>query len=85
MDVHPATFTPAGDGVCRMDNGDDWIYPGRGFSGVGDILGKEVPCLTPDVVMINHTTGYVLDEAHQRDVIALGERYGLPLPKFVRG
>ena len=49
------------------------------------MLGKKVPCLTPDVAMINHTIGYVLDEAHQRDVIALSERYGVPLPKFVRG
>jgi hypothetical protein len=32
--------------------------------------------------MVNHTTGYALDEAHQRDVRALAERYGLRLPPF---
>jgi len=82
VDVHPASFTPTGNGVYRMANGEDWIYPAEGFSGVGCILGHEVPCLTPEVVMINHTTGYALDEEHQRDVIALGERYGIPVPEF---
>jgi hypothetical protein len=32
--------------------------------------------------MVNHTTGYALDDDHERDVRALGERYGIPLPEF---
>ena len=80
VDVHPASFTSAGDGIYRMANGDDWVYPAEGFRGVGSILGQEVPCLTPEVVMVNHTTGYALDEDHQRDVIALGERFEIPVP-----
>jgi hypothetical protein len=82
IDVHPARFLPSGDGVYRMADGRDWVYPAAGFSGVGRVLGHEVPCLTPAVVMVNHTTGYRLDEEHQRDVIALGERYGIPVPEF---
>jgi hypothetical protein len=39
----------------------------------------------PEVVMMSHTTGYALDDAHQRDVRALGERYGIPVPDFERG
>jgi lincosamide nucleotidyltransferase A/C/D/E len=84
VDVHPASFTPTGDGMYRRADGEDWIYPAAGFGGVGRILGREVPCLTPEVVLVNHTTGYALDEAHERDVIALAERYGLPLPEFRR-
>lgn len=82
VDVHPASFRPNGDGVYRMENGEDWTYPAAGFAGVGRVLGCEVPCLSPEVVLVNHTTGYALDEAHQRDVRRLGERYGLPLPAF---
>lgn len=82
VDVHPAAFVASGDGIYRMTNGEDWVYPAAGFRGVGLILGREVPCLTPEVTMINHTTGYVLDEDHQRDVEALSERYGIPLPEF---
>jgi lincosamide nucleotidyltransferase A/C/D/E len=82
VDVHPASCTPSGDGVYMMPNGENWVYPAEGFGGVGRILGHEVPCLTPQVMMINHTTGYVLDRAHQRDVIGLGERYGIPVPAF---
>ena len=82
VDVHPASFTPTGDGLYTMANGEDWIHPADGFSGSGRIRGREVPCLTPEVVMVNHTTGYALDEAHQRDVIALSERFGIPVPEF---
>jgi lincosamide nucleotidyltransferase A/C/D/E len=84
VDVHPASFTPAGDGIYRRASGEEWIYPAAGFVGVGRILGRDVPSLTPEVVLVNHTTGYALDEAHRRDVTALCERYDLPLPEFRR-
>jgi len=82
VDVHPASFNASGDGIYRMASGEDWVYPAAGFAGEGRILDRPVPCLTPEVVLVNHTTGYALDEAHQRDVRALSERYGLPLPRF---
>jgi lincosamide nucleotidyltransferase A/C/D/E len=84
VDVHPVSFTPAGDAVYRMANGEDWIYPAAGFGGVGRILGRDVPSLTPEVVIVSHTWGYALDEAHQRDVQSLSERYGIALPRFRR-
>jgi lincosamide nucleotidyltransferase A/C/D/E len=84
VDVHPVTFTADGVAAYRMANGEDWVYPEDGFTGVGRILGREVPCLTPEVVMVSHTTGYALDEAHQRDVTALGERFGIAAPRFRR-
>src|SRR5690242_10185084 len=82
VDIHPASFTPQGDGLYRTESGLDWIYPASGFTGTGRILGREVPSLTPEVVVVNHATGYALDEAHQRDVLALAERYDLPVPDF---
>jgi lincosamide nucleotidyltransferase A/C/D/E len=82
VDVHPASFRPNGDGLYRMANGEHWIYPAAGFGGHGRILGREVPCLTPEVVIINHTTGYTLDAAHQQDARALSAHYGIALPDF---
>jgi lincosamide nucleotidyltransferase A/C/D/E len=82
VDVHPASFTPDGDGVYKLHGGGDWIYPAAGFLGVGRILGEEIACLTPEVVLVNHSTGYVLDPEHERDVRALAARYGLPVPDF---
>jgi lincosamide nucleotidyltransferase A/C/D/E len=84
VDVHPASFRDDGDGVYAMSDGGEWIFPAAGFGGSGIILGRSVPCLTPEVVMVNHTTGYALDDEHERDVRALGERYGIPLPEFRR-
>jgi lincosamide nucleotidyltransferase A/C/D/E len=80
VDVHPVSFRPNGDGVYRMADGRDWIYAAAGFRGTGHVLDQEVPCRTPEVMMVCHTTGYLLDEIHQRDVAALGARYGIPLP-----
>ena len=82
VDAHPVVFGADGDGVYKMWGGGEWIFPAAGFEGRGCILGRPVPCLTPEVVMVNHTTGYALDEAHQQDVRALGERYRIPVPEF---
>jgi lincosamide nucleotidyltransferase A/C/D/E len=84
VDVHPAAFNADGEGVYQTVGGGEWIFPAGGFGGVGRILGRPVPCLTPEVVLVNHTTGYALDEEHERDVRALAERYSLPLPEFRR-
>lgn len=78
------SFGPDGDGVYAMAEGGEWIFPAAGFGGSGLILGRRVPCLTPEVVLVNHTTGYALDEEHERDVRALGGRYGIPVPPFRR-
>jgi lincosamide nucleotidyltransferase A/C/D/E len=82
VDVHPASFRQNGDGIYEMADGGQWVFPAAGFGGRGCILGRPVPCLTPEVVMVNHTTGYALDEAHRQDVRALGERFGVPVPAF---
>lgn len=84
VDAHPASFRADGDGVYRMEDGGEWIFPAAGFRGRGLVLGRRVPCLTPEVVMVNHTTGYALDDEHEQDVRALGERYGIPVPAFRR-
>jgi len=85
VDVHPATLcNDDRAGVYRMENGQDWIYPKGAFSGAGTISGQRVRCVTPDVMLICHTTGYALDEAHEHDAVALSERFGIHLPEFRR-
>jgi lincosamide nucleotidyltransferase A/C/D/E len=84
VDAHPVSFRGDGDGVYPMVDGGEWIFPAAGFGGSGSILGRRVPCLTPEVVIVNHATGYALDDEHERDVRALGERYGLRVPEFRR-
>jgi len=84
VDTHPVSLTPSGDGLYRMANGEDWIYPAQGFTGVGQINGRKVPCISTEVMLFCHTTGYALDLDHQHDVVALSERFGIPLPEFRR-
>ena len=81
VDVHPFATDPSGDGHYRMADGGTWIFPAHGFDGTGRILGRSVRCLTPDVVLVNHSTGYELDEQHRRDVRLLAGRFGLPMPR----
>lgn len=80
VDVHPVRFTAAGDGLYMMDSGEDWTFPADGFAGTGEILGQTVRCLSADVMMVCHATGYALDEVHQADVAALSDSCGIPVP-----
>lgn len=79
VDVHPIVFTESGDGIYRMDNGEDWIYPASGFEGAGYVLGRRVRCLTPEIQMLCHT-GYKPHRTSFDDVTALSRRFGLPVP-----
>lgn len=82
VDVHPVRFTDAGEGVFTMPNGEPWIYPAHAFTGQGRVLDRDVPCIGADTMLICHSTGYALDEAHQADVTVLPEHFGLPVPVF---
>jgi lincosamide nucleotidyltransferase A/C/D/E len=79
VDVHPVRFAPGGDGIYRMETGEDWAFPGAGFSGRGRIAGRDVRCLTPEVELLCHA-GYELDDTDYRDLAALGARFGLSVP-----
>ena len=59
VDVHAIVFDEVGNGVYRMANGEDWIFPAAGFAGRGEILGVNVRCLSPDVQVLCHAHGYV--------------------------
>jgi lincosamide nucleotidyltransferase A/C/D/E len=79
IDVHPVRFDADGNGVYRMENGEDWIFAAEGFSGRGRIGGREVRCLSPDVQMLNHAGGYEPHDTDFHDMWLLHERFGTKL------
>jgi len=73
VDIHTYTL----DRVHHPEQGLD--YPPESLNGVGSILGNPVRCI--DLVnMVNFHTGYTLDENDYHDVMALCERFGIPIP-----
>jgi lincosamide nucleotidyltransferase A/C/D/E len=80
VDVHAVNFDDKGNGVYRMQNGEDWIYPAEGFSGSGKITGIKVKCLSPTAQVLCHAEGYTPTEKDIRDMELLQERFGMELP-----
>ena len=83
VDVHPMRLSESGDGIYRMENGEDWTYPAAGFEGSGVVLGRRVRCLTPEVQMLCHG-GYEPHRTSFEDVWALSRRFGIPVPAEYR-
>jgi lincosamide nucleotidyltransferase A/C/D/E len=79
IDVRPVRFAPNGDGIYRMETGEDWPFPAAGFAGHGRIGDRAVRCLTPDVEVLCHSD-YELDDEDVRDLAALAERFGIQVP-----
>ncbi len=83
IDVHTVTFSDNGDGAYGPQDNPDAAsepYPAASFQGIGVVGGREVKCLTADYQVISHT-GYELDDDDFKDVYALHERFGVPLPE----
>ncbi|GAB7189618.1 hypothetical protein NUM3379_03240 [Kineococcus sp. NUM-3379] len=55
-------------------------YPTSSLTGTGNIAGRAVRCLTAEYQVDSHT-GYEHDTDDVRDVLALHERFGVPLPE----
>ena len=84
VDVHAMVFDEVGNGVYRMANGEDWIFPAAGFAGRGEILGVNVRCLSPEVQVLCHAYGYVPKEKDLKDMELLAARFGVELPLHLR-
>jgi len=46
VDIHAVVFDGEGNGVYRMQNGEDWIFPAEGFRGRGVIDGTHTLAAT---------------------------------------
>lgn len=84
VDVHAVTFDADGNGVYRMQNGEDWVFPAEGFKGRGLIEGTSVSCLSPSAQVLCHAHGYVPVEKDFRDMKLLEENFGVELPPQLR-
>jgi len=80
VDVHAIVFDRDGNGVYRMENGSDWIFPAAGFSGRGVIGEIRVRCLSAETQVQCHAHGYVPTEKDFRDMELLQARFGVELP-----
>ena len=80
VDVHAVVFDAHGNGVYRMENGQDWIYPAEGFSGRGIVDGTVVRCLSPTAQVLCHANGYMSTEKDFRDMELIQQRCGVLTP-----
>jgi lincosamide nucleotidyltransferase A/C/D/E len=80
IDVHAVTFDHDGNGVYRMQNGQDWVYPAEGFNGHGLVEQVAVRCLSPTAQVLGHAHGYLPVEKDFRDMDLLAQRFGVDLP-----
>lgn len=84
VDYHTVEFDDAGGGIQGLPGGGTCRYPPEGFSGIGVIAGRHLPCLTPEVQVNFCHQGYEPDEKDRHDVTLLCERFELKLPKAYR-
>jgi hypothetical protein len=84
VDVHAVIFDANGNGVHRMENGEDWTFPAEGFSGQGVVNGRRVRCLSPTTQVLCHANGYAPTERDLRDMELIQQRFGIELPSQLR-
>jgi lincosamide nucleotidyltransferase A/C/D/E len=81
VDVHVVEFDAQGNGNYRMESGELWVFPAQGFSGLGKVQGVEVRCLSPEVAVACHASGYTPQEKDFADMELLERRFGVNLPR----
>jgi lincosamide nucleotidyltransferase A/C/D/E len=78
VDVHTIAFDEEGGGLQLQEDGSFWRYPPDTFSGVGQIDGREFPCLSAETQLLCHLN-YEPDETDRQDMRLLAESRGLSL------
>jgi lincosamide nucleotidyltransferase A/C/D/E len=79
VDLHPVVFDDRGDGWQPLGDGAWGAYPADGLSATGEVAGRSVRCLTPQL-QLRHHLGYPPDENDRHDLRALAERFNIGLP-----
>jgi lincosamide nucleotidyltransferase A/C/D/E len=79
VDLHPVTFADDGTGwqLGASADGTACPYPPWGF-GQGHVLGRAVPCLTPEL-QLEHHCGYQPRARDRSDMAKLAQRFALTL------
>jgi lincosamide nucleotidyltransferase A/C/D/E len=78
IDFHTVTFDAEGGGLQTQPGGGVFRYPPEGFVR-GRVVNREVPCISAEVQILCHL-GYAPSPKDVRDVLALCEALGLPIP-----
>ena len=79
IDIHVIVLDANGNGIYGpVGNGE--MYPADSLTGTGFIAGKTVRCISAEWLVKFHS-GYELQEKDFRDVSALCEKFGIPLPE----
>lgn len=82
IDFHVIVLDATGNGIYGPpENG--WLFPTDSLTGKGSIDDVEVSCISPDYLVKFHT-GYQIDVNDIRDVTALCQKFGIPLPEEYR-
>lgn len=85
IDFHPVVFDEDGSasqiGAGAGDG--DAVYPVDGFRGMGKVAGRNVTCLTPELLVRQHQ-GYKPEVKDRHNVRLLCERFNIPLPPAYR-
>jgi lincosamide nucleotidyltransferase A/C/D/E len=79
VDVH-AFYYDGMDNIIYGTGASAEVLPGAVLSGVGEILGKTVRCISPEWAVKWHT-GYNLRDVDYQDVAALCSKFKIKLPE----
>src|SRR5258708_25862951 len=79
IDCHFIGIDDQGDGIYGPPE-NNVMYPAASLTGTGSIFGQAVRCISAEW-MVKFHSGYQLKEKDFRDVSALCEKFGIPLPE----
>jgi lincosamide nucleotidyltransferase A/C/D/E len=79
VDLHPVRWGADGVGRQSTGTGGDFVYPPGSTDARGRIGGREVRCLTHELLVAFHE-GYEPRDIDRADMAAIAEHYGLELP-----
>jgi lincosamide nucleotidyltransferase A/C/D/E len=80
VDAHPLTFDENGDGWQANLSGGSYRWPGDELGARGQIGGREVRCITPELQLRWHEHDD-FDDLDWADMSALAERFDLPFDR----
>ena len=78
VDLHLIVRDTAGNGWQQLDDGTWGRYDAAGLEGSGEIAGRTVRCITPEL-QVRHHRGYDWQERDRADMTRLADRFGLAL------
>jgi lincosamide nucleotidyltransferase A/C/D/E len=79
VDVHLIVLDGRGDGWQPLGEGAWGAYPAEGLTGTGEVAGRSVQCITPEL-QLRHHLGYPPDANDRHDLRLIAERFDLGLP-----